>query len=150
MVPAEVVLALGDAASRSSVDDFGLFGVGVLRLVYFGLILRLVVPLRLAALPFLAEACYEFVAGVWEVELLVAGDLVGCIGPVKVMRLMYIVLSTLLTPLLLPWYSFVGVLSLLQMHLRVSGVWVLLSLGGMLFWVIGRLSPWSVWSCLFP
>ena len=31
MVPQEVVLALRDAVSRSSVDDFGLFGVGVLR-----------------------------------------------------------------------------------------------------------------------
>ena len=53
------------------------------------------VPLRLAALPFLVEVCYVFVAGVWEVELLVAGDLVGCIGPVMVMRLMRIVLRTL-------------------------------------------------------
>ena len=64
MVPEEVVLALRNAVSRSSVDDFwsiwsrsaeaGLFRV---------------VPLRLAVLRFLAEACYEFVTSVWEVEL---------------------------------------------------------------------------------
>ena len=37
-------------------------------------------PLRPAALLFLVEVCYVFVAGVWEVELLVAVVLVGCIG----------------------------------------------------------------------
>ena len=52
---------------------FGLFGVGVPRRVYVGLTLKLVVPLKLAVLPFLAEACYVFVTGVWEVELLAAG-----------------------------------------------------------------------------
>ena len=31
--------------------------------------MRLVVPLRLAALPFLEEVCYAFVAGVLEAEL---------------------------------------------------------------------------------
>ena len=73
VVPAEVVLALKDAASR-------------------------------------------------EVELFVAGDLVGCIGPVRVMMLMCIVLSTLLTLLLLLLSSFVGVSILLRMCLRVSGI----------------------------
>ena len=80
VVPDDVVVALRNAAFRSSVDDFGLFGVGAPRLFYFALILRLVVPLRPAALPFLVEVCYVFVAGVWEVELLVAVDQVGCIG----------------------------------------------------------------------
>ena len=56
---------------------FGLLGVVMLRRVYFGLILRLVVPLRLAALLFCEEFCYVFVAGVLEAELLVAGDRVG-------------------------------------------------------------------------
>ena len=52
----EVVLALRDAASRSSVDDFlVLFGVGVLIWVYFGLVPKLEVPLKLAALPFLGR-----------------------------------------------------------------------------------------------
>ena len=36
---------------------FGLFGVGVPNWVYFGLIPRLEVPLKLAALPFLVEVC---------------------------------------------------------------------------------------------
>ena len=43
---------------------FGPFGVKMLRLVYSGLMLLLEVLLLLAALPFLEEVCYEFVAGV--------------------------------------------------------------------------------------
>ena len=54
-----------------------------------------VVPLRLAALLLLEEVCYVFVGEVLEAELLVTGDLVVCIGLVKGMRLMFIVLSTL-------------------------------------------------------
>ena len=130
----------------------------MLRRVYFGPILELVVPLKLAVLPFLVEVCYVFVTGVWEAGLLVAGDLVGYIGLVRVMRLMCIVLSTLLTLLSLLLYSFVDASSLLRMFSRVFGVRVLLSLGGMLFWVIGRLYvvmvrvvlsppfvPWDKW-----
>ena len=48
-------------------------------------------------------------------------------------------LSSLLTALLLPWYSFVGVLSLLQMCFKVSGEGGSLREGGIFFWV-GRLS----------
>ena len=44
---------------------------------------------------FVVEVCYAFVAGVWEAELLAAGDPVGFFGLVMVMRLMCIVLSTL-------------------------------------------------------
>ena len=62
MVLDDVVLALRDAASRSTVDDFWSIGVGVPRMGYFPLIQRLVVPLRPAALPFLVEVCYVFVA----------------------------------------------------------------------------------------
>ena len=101
-VPGDVVLALRDAVSRSAVDDFWLFGVGVLRRVYFGLILLPEVLLKLAALPFLVEVCYGFVAGVWEAKLLAARDPVGCIGPAMVMRWMCIVLSSSLTPPLAP------------------------------------------------
>ena len=80
-VPEEVVLALGDAVSGSSVDDFlVLFGVAVLRLVYFVLILLLVALLLLAALPFLEEVSYVFVAGVWEAELLVVQFRAGSIS----------------------------------------------------------------------
>ena len=58
---------------------FGLFWSRVLRQVYFGLMLLLEVLLMLAALPFLEEVCYVFVAGVWEAELLVAWAPAGCI-----------------------------------------------------------------------
>ena len=57
---------------------FGPFGARMRRLVSLGLIPWLVVPLRLAALPFFVEVCYVVVGGVWEADLLVAGDLVGC------------------------------------------------------------------------
>ena len=89
---------------------FGPLGVVTLRRVYFGLIPRLVVPLKLAALPFLVEDCYVFVAGVWEVELLAAVALADFSGLATVMKLMSIVLSTLSTPpLLLQYSSFVRV-----------------------------------------
>ena len=109
---------------------FGPFGVKMLKLVYLELTLLLEVLLLLVALPFLVEVCYEFVTSVWEVELLVAGVLAGCIVLVRVMMLMFIALSTLLTLLLLLLYSFVDVLSLLRMFLRVSRVKGLLNLGG--------------------
>ena len=65
----------------------------------------------MAALPFLAEGCYGFVAVVWEAELLVVRVLAGCIGLAMVMKLMRIALGTLLIPLFLLYYSFVGVSS---------------------------------------
>ena len=74
----------------------------MLRRVFFGLILGLVVPLRLAALPFLAEVCHVFETGVWEVELLAAGDPVGYIGPVRVMRWMCIVAQYFVNSFLAP------------------------------------------------
>ena len=129
VVPDDVVLALRDAASRSA-DPFG---VKMLRQVYLGHMLLLEVLLLLAALPFLEEVCYVFVAGVWEAELLVAWLLAGCIGSVMLMRLMSTVLSSLSTLLFLPCYSFVGVSNLLQMFLRVFGVKGSLSLVGMLY-----------------
>ena len=133
VVPEDVVLSLRDAVSRSSVDDFWSYGVVVLRQVCFEPMLLLEVRLKLAALPFLVEVCYVFVAGVWEVELLVAGVLVGCIVLVRVMRLIVTVPSFLFILLFLPFYSFVDVLSPLLMFLRVLGTRGLLSLGGMLY-----------------
>ena len=58
---------------------FGPFGVVMRRLVYFGLILLLEALLLLAALPFLEEVSYVFVAGVWEAELLVVRPRAGFI-----------------------------------------------------------------------
>ena len=104
----------------------------MLRLVYFVLMLLLEVLLLLVALPFLVEVCYEFVTGVWEVELLVAGVLVGCIVSVRVMMLMFIALSILFILLFLLFYSFVDVLSQLRIFLRVSREKGLLNLGGTL------------------
>ena len=49
----------------------------MLRRGYFGLILLLGVLLKLAALPFLAEVCHVYVAGVWEPELLAVRVLAG-------------------------------------------------------------------------
>ena len=68
------------------------------------------------------------------------------------------VLSNLLILLSLLLYSFVDASSLLRMYSKEFGVGVLLRLGGMLFWVIGRLfvvmvrvgpisslRPWDNW-----
>ena len=85
---------------------FGLLGVVMLRRVYFGRTLKPEDLLTLAILLFLVEVCYEFVAGVWEAGLSVAGGLVGYIGLLRVMTLICIVPSTLLILLLLLLYSF--------------------------------------------
>ena len=133
VVPDDVVLALRDAVSRSSVDDlWSIWSSNAEEKVYFGHMLLLEVPLKLAALPFLEEVCYVFVAGVWEAELLVARARAGYIVLAKVMRLMFIALNSLLTPLFLLCYSFVDVSSLLRMFSMVFGVRGFLSLGGML------------------
>ena len=112
MVPEEVVKALRDAASRSSVDDFWTFWSRNADWVYFGLMPRLEYALWLVALPFFEEVCYGFVAGVWEAELLAAWVPVGCVGLARVMWLMCNVLSILLVLPLLLSYSFAGVLNL--------------------------------------
>ena len=72
-----------------------------MRLVDFVLTLLLEVLLLLVAPPFLVGVCYVFVTGVWEVELPVAGVLVGCIVFLRVTRLISIVLNFLSTPLFL-------------------------------------------------
>ena len=79
--------------------------------VDFVLIPKLEVPLKLAALPFLAEVCYAFVGGVWEAELLVVQFPAGFVGLAMVMKSLYIALSTLLILPLLLYYSFIGVLN---------------------------------------
>ena len=86
----------------------------------------------LAALPFLVEFCYVFVAGVWEAELLAVRVRVGCIGLAMVMKLMSIALSILSIPLFLLYYSFVGVLKSVADVLQGIRNKGLLRLGGML------------------
>ena len=98
------------------------------RQVNSGHMLLLEVLLLLAALPFLEEVCYVFVAGVWEAERLVVQFLVGFIELVRVMMLMFIVLSTLSTLLFLLCYFFEGVSNLLRMFQTVLGVGGLLRL----------------------
>ena len=86
-----------DAASRSPVDDFWCIWSSCAEAGLFRAYSLAGAPLLLAALPFLVEVSYGFVA-----ELLAAGVLVGCIGLARVMRLMCIVFSTSLAlPLLL-------------------------------------------------
>ena len=119
VVPNDVVLALRDAVSRSSVDDFWSIWSSNAEAVFFGLIILLEVQLMLAALPFLVEVCFGFVAGVWEAELLVARARAGYIVYVKMMMLISIALSILSIPLFLLSYSFVGDLSPLLMFFMV-------------------------------
>ena len=86
VVPDDVILALEMPFLGLLLMTFGLYGVKVRRRVYFGLIQELEDPLKLAALPFLVEVCYVFVAGVWEAELLAVIVLADCIGLAMVMR----------------------------------------------------------------
>ena len=111
----------------------------MLRQVYLGHMLLLEVLLLLAALPFLEEVCYGFVAGVWEAELLAAGGSSGLYrisqgDEVDVHCAQYFVNSSH-APVLL----FRRRLKSMSDVLKGFGVRVLLSLGGMLFCVIGRL-----------
>ena len=111
----------------------------MLRQVYSGHMLLLEVLLLLAALPFLEEVCYVFVASVWEAGLLVVRSRAGYIVLAKMMRLISIVLSSLLTLPLLLYCSFVDPLHLWLMYSKVLGVRALHCLGGMLLWFIGML-----------
>ena len=78
-------------------------------------VLLLEALLLLAALPFLVEVCYVFVAGVWEAELLVVRARAGFFVLAKVMRLISTVLNSSSTLLFLLCYSFVRISSLLRM-----------------------------------
>ena len=94
VVPLDVVLAHRDAVSRSAVDDFWTVWskgaeVGLFR-AYSGA----GGPTE-AGSSFRGRVCYEFVVGVLEVELLAAVVLADCTGSAIVMRLMFIVPSTL-------------------------------------------------------
>ena len=96
------------------------------RLVFSGHIVGPVVSLQLAPLPLWEEACYEFVVGVLEAELLVAGDRVGCAASqgdeVEVRCSQYFVNSSL------------SPVSLFRRRLKsVADVLKGISLGGMLY-----------------
>ena len=135
-VPGDVGLALLDAASRSAVDDFWAIWCKSAEEGFFRAYSK-------AGGPTEAGSATFFGRGLLRIRCRrLGGRAVGGRGsgrPVKEMRLMCIVLSTLLIPLLLLLYSFVDASSLLRMFLRVFGAGFLLILGGMLFWVTGRL-----------
>ena len=116
---------------------FGLFGVEVLRMVYFVLTLWLEVLSLLAILRTLGGVPCVFVAGVLGVEPWGARALVGCIVFPRVMRLIVTVPSFLFILLYLLSYFFVDVSNLLLMFLRVFGIRGLVSLGGTLWFGIG-------------
>ena len=145
------------AVSRSSADDFWSVWSSNAEAVFFGPFLKLEVPLKLAALLFLAEVCYEFVIGVWEAELWTAGGPVDCIWLAGVMRWMCIVPSTLLTLPLLLYCSSVGALSLADVLKGIRGKGFTQSRWNALlgYWdavcrhgpcgPISSLHPWDTW-----
>ena len=101
VVPDDVVLALRDAATSSSVDDFWSIWSRNAEAGIFRAYSKAGGRTEAGRSAFLGRGLLRIRTGVWEVELLIAGDLVGCIGLVMVMRLMCIVPSTLSTLLLL-------------------------------------------------
>ena len=140
VVPPDVVLALRDAVSRSCVDDFWTISSKSAEAGLFGTYCRAGGPTEAGSSAFMENACYVFVVGVLEAELLVAVVLADCVGSATVMRLMFNLPSTLLTPLSRRYSSFAGVLSQSLMCLREFGPMGLLSRGGRLCWGIGMLS----------
>ena len=94
VVPPDVVLAIRDAVDRSCVDDIWDIWSWSAEACLVDAYCNAGGPTAAGSSAVLAEVYHVFVGDVLEAELLVAGDLVGCIGPVKGMRL-FIVLSTL-------------------------------------------------------
>ena len=149
-MPPDVVLALRDAFARSDVNDFWAVWSKGAKAGLFSAYCQAGGPTTAGSSAFLEEACYVFVAGVLEAELLVAEVLAGCIELVRVMRLMpSLPLSLSIILLLLQSSSFVGVSSLLLMCLRVVGSMGSLRLGGMHCRGIGMLCVVKVRVVLF-
>ena len=93
VVPEEVVMALGDAASGSSVDDFWTVWSRNAELGLFWAYSKAGGPVVAGSPAFLGRGLLRIRGRRLEAELLVAGVLVGCIGLARVMWLMCIVLS---------------------------------------------------------
>ena len=153
VVPQEVVLALRDAVSRSSVDDFWTIWSRNAELGLFRAFSKAGGPTGAGSSAFLSRGLLRIRSK------RLGGRAVGgrgssrLIGPVVVMMWMFIVLSTLLTPLLLLWYSFVGVLSLLRTRSRgftqprwgaLLGFWEAVCRHGPCG-PISSLDPWERW-----
>ena len=140
VVPGEVVLALRNAVSRSSVDDFWTIWSKSAEAGLFRAYSGAGGPTEAGSAAFLGRGLLRIRSGRLGGRAVGgAGVLVSCIGLARVMRWMYTVPSILSTLPLLLLYSFVGALNLWRMHSKVSGEGVLHSLSGMLFWVIGML-----------
>ena len=98
VVPPDVVLALGDAVSGSCDGDFWTIWIKKAEAVLFSSYCGAGGPnCGWQLCLFEEEACYVFVVGVLEAELLEAEVLVGLKGLVRVMRLMSSLLNTLST-----------------------------------------------------
>ena len=141
--PDEVVLALGDAVSRSCVDDFWSIWSRSAELGFTsGLFQSWRSHCKLAALPFLVEVCYGFVAGVWEAKML--ADRVSQGGEVDVHCAQFFVNSSLVPVLL-----FRRRLKSVADVLKGIGVVGFLSSDALLGFLVCCVSLWSVWSYFF-
>ena len=139
VVPEQVVLALRDAASSSSVDDFWSIWSKNAEAGLLNAYTLAGGPIAAGNSAFLGRSCLRIRSR------RLGGKAVGGRGSSRLyrvsqgMRLIMNVLSFLSTPLFLQFYSFVDVLSQLLMFLRVFGIKVLLRHGGTLWYGIGRL-----------
>ena len=97
VVPTEVVLALGDAVSRASVDDFWFTWSRHAEAGLSGAYSWSGGPTEAGSAAFLGRGLLRIRSRPRRGRAVGGRGSVGCIGPVKVMRLMYIVLSILLT-----------------------------------------------------
>ena len=94
VVPENVVLALRDAVSRSSVDEFWSIWSQSAEAGLFRAYSKAGGPTEAGSAAFLGRGLLRIHSRrLGEVELLVAGDLVGFFGLVKVFKLTCIVLS---------------------------------------------------------
>ena len=121
VVPEEVVMALKDAASRSSVDDFWTIWSRNAELGLFRAYSKAGGPVVAGSSAFLGRGLLRIRSRRLEAELLAARVRVGCILLARVMLLMCIVHSILWVLPFLLFYSFAGVLNLWRMS-RVSRV----------------------------
>ena len=125
--------AVRGAVSRSSVDDFWSIWSRGAEEGLFRAYSRAGGPTVAGSSAFLGRGLLRIRNRRLGGRAAVVQFLVGCIELVRVMMLMFIVLSTLFIPLFLLCFFSVDVFCLWQMFLKVSGVRGSLRLGGMLF-----------------
>ena len=138
VVPGEVVLSLRDAATRSAIDDFWSIWSKNAEAGLFRAYTLAGGPVTGDNSVFLGRGSLRIRHRRLGGKAVGGGSSSSCIVFLKVMRLTVTVPSFLSTPLFLLCFSFVNVLSLLLMFLRVFGVKGLPSLDGILWLGIGR------------